>query len=285
MQPKQFCIAALLLLCSFSSQLYARQTIEYGSNNGKYITINHTKIYYEEYGKGTPLLLLNGGLSTMSLFSTVIPELSKHFRVIVADAPGEGRSEMADSISLSLLADYSSKMIDLLKLDSVYVYGFSLGAITALNLAAMRPDKVKRTVAHAAAYLYDGYNQGFGGDKVTPEMMEKNPSFWLNEHLKKSPQKDDWKKYIRDFVKVFDDHTFVPEKRLQQISHPVLIMQGDLDLIKTEHAVQMNKLIKRSELAILPGTTHFVLFENPELISRTAIDFLMKKKPAVRFSM
>jgi pimeloyl-ACP methyl ester carboxylesterase len=285
MQSKIFSIASLLLLLSLSNHLFAQQPIEYGSNKGKYLTINNTKVYYEEYGKGTPLLLLHGGLSTISLFSTAIPDLAKHFRVIVVDAPGEGRSEMADSVSFPLLATYSSKMIDLLGLDSLYVYGFSVGAITALHLAANRPDKVKMAVIHSGAFHYDGYGPGFGGDKVVPEMLEANPKFWLNEHLSKSPQKNEWKKYIRDFVKIFDNHAFIPEARLGQISAQVLILQGDMDLVKTEHAVQMNRLIKGSQLAILPSSTHFALYENPELVKRTIIDFLLKKQPAFRLGM
>jgi len=53
--------------------------IEYGSNNGRQVTINGKKIYYEEYGQGTPLLLLSGGGLNRSIkdFEKCIPELSK----------------------------------------------------------------------------------------------------------------------------------------------------------------------------------------------------------------
>ena len=96
--------------------------INYGSNNGKYLTIRGTKIYYEEYGKGAPLLLLHGGFGDISDFKNNILELSKKFKLIIPDAPGLGRSEHADSImSYQLMANYYSKMIDLLKLDTLKV--------------------------------------------------------------------------------------------------------------------------------------------------------------------
>ena len=108
--------------------------IKYGSNKGKFITINETKTYYEEYGKGIPLLMLHGGLGDISDFEKVIPNLSKKFRVIIPDAPGLGRSEYADSLlSYQLLADYNSKLIDQLKLDSIYVIGWSDEANTLIN--------------------------------------------------------------------------------------------------------------------------------------------------------
>ena len=110
--------------------------INYGSNNGKYLTIQGTKIYYEEYGKGTPLIILHGGFGTISSFSNIIPKLSKQFHVIVPDAPGHGRSEFpVRPLSFQIMAEYYSEMIDQLKLDSVYVIGFSDGGNSGLLLA------------------------------------------------------------------------------------------------------------------------------------------------------
>jgi pimeloyl-ACP methyl ester carboxylesterase len=285
MKSNIFKLIALILLTANSVRSAAQAGVNYGSNNGKYLSIFGTSIYYEEYGKGTALLLCNGGLSTISGFSNIIPELSKHFRVIVADPPGEGRSEQADTLSFDLLEAYASKMIDLLHLDSLYVYGYSLGGTTALRLAADRPDKVKMTVVHSGAAGYDGLGPGFGGDKVLPEMMEASPKFWLDEHLSKSPQKDKWKKYIQDFNKIWLNRNFVTAEKLQKIKSPVLIIQGDHDIIKPAHALQLFNAIAGSQLCILPNTTHFVLWEDPDLVKKPIIDFLMKKEPVMRIGM
>jgi len=98
--------------------------IEYGSNDGRYISINNRKIYFEEYGNGTPLLLLSGGGLHRSIkdFGKCIPDLSKKFRVIVPDTPGQGRSEQTDSLSYNLLTDFMSQLMDSLKVDSAYVF-------------------------------------------------------------------------------------------------------------------------------------------------------------------
>src|SRR6185295_15231755 len=104
---------ALLVASCFTVKA---QEVKYGSNNGKYISIRNTKIYYEEYGKGTPLLLLHGGMGSIADFKLCIPELSKHFRIIAPDSPGQGRSGLADSMSYQLMTDYMSKFIDALKL-------------------------------------------------------------------------------------------------------------------------------------------------------------------------
>src|SRR5664279_1990959 len=109
--------------------LFAQNKISYGSNNGKYLVIFNKKVYYEEYGQGPPLIMLEGGMKSISDFSLCIPELSKHFRVILPDDPGQGRSEMLDTMTYDLLAGYVSKLIDVLRLDSAYIMGWSDGGI------------------------------------------------------------------------------------------------------------------------------------------------------------
>src|SRR5687768_12615266 len=95
------------------------KSINVGSNNGKTITINGTSVYYEDYGQGTPLLLFSGGGINRSIkdFDKCIPELSKHYRVIAPDTPGQGRSGQSDSLSYDLLTDFMSQFIDSLKID------------------------------------------------------------------------------------------------------------------------------------------------------------------------
>src|SRR5437868_3018242 len=109
-----FLSGIFIFLCAVS---FGQKQIPYGSNDGKYVSIFNKKIYYEEYGKGTPLILLEGGMKSIKNFSLCIPELTKHFRVIAPDDPGQGRSEMLDTMTYDLLAEYVSKLIDLLKLD------------------------------------------------------------------------------------------------------------------------------------------------------------------------
>src|ERR1700730_19427673 len=89
-------LAVILFFITISKETKSQNGIPYGSNNGKYQNVNGLKLYYEEYGKGTPLLLIHGGLSSIKDVALLIPELSKKFRVIAVDCPGYGRSEQAD---------------------------------------------------------------------------------------------------------------------------------------------------------------------------------------------
>ena len=66
----------VFILFLWTGPIVGQQKIKYGSNNGKYISILNKKIYYEEYGKGTPLILLQGGMGSIEDFALCIPELS-----------------------------------------------------------------------------------------------------------------------------------------------------------------------------------------------------------------
>ncbi|RZS71674.1 alpha/beta fold hydrolase [Pseudobacter ginsenosidimutans] len=277
---KHFLITVLLAAAILQSSTGLAQTkIPYGSNNGSYKTINGAKLYYEEYGKGTPLLLIHGGLSSIEGVGPLIPELSKKFRVIAVDCPGQGRSEQGDSVSYQLMADYLLKLVDALKLDSTYIFGYSDGGNVALLMAADRPDKVKKAVAFAAASDTSGY---FGYvtsslDELTPEVMEKDYRWWLDVHLKKTPQKDKWKKFAKDFRTMCSTPVIVPAEKLAKIQSRVLIVQGDNDIVKLEHAVQLHQSIKGSQLGIIPAASHFIIFEKPGALNSMAIEFFTKE--------
>src|SRR5690606_28337000 len=61
----------------------------------KYFDVGDAKIYYEVYGKGTPILLLHGGLyGSIAEFNTLIPELQRNYKVIAISTRGHGKSEI-----------------------------------------------------------------------------------------------------------------------------------------------------------------------------------------------
>ncbi len=268
-------IIVLLFLFIFSWKSYG-QEINYGSNHGKYITLSNTNIYYEEYGSGIPLLLFHGGFGSIHDFQQVIPKFAKHFRVIAIDSPGHGRSEQADTLSFDLMADYYSNMIDLLKLDSVYIIGYSDGGITALLLAAKRPDKVKKIIASGVNSRMDGINTEVLEylKLINPAFIESNQKEWLVDYKSKSPEKDKWEKYITDMTRMYSKDVLITDQILSNIRSEVLLVFGDRDVIKLEHGIELFRKIVGSRLCVLPNTPHEVFSESPELISIIGIEFL-----------
>ena len=254
--------------------------IEYGANDGKYVIINNRKIYFEEYGQGTPLLLLSGGGINRSIrdFGKCIPGLSKHYRVIAPDTPGQGRSEQTDSLSYDLLTDFISQLIDSLKIDSGYVMGWSDGAIVSLLLANRRADKIKKAIAVGANNGTRGFvlPDGFPLDSVKMPALEywapsnKKDIEWYNTL---TPKKD-WRKMVNNINSMVYEKEYFPTSVYAGINIPVMIVLGDRDMISIEHGLEMYRLIKNSQYCVLPNTTHEVFAERPDLINKIAIDFL-----------
>ncbi len=267
----------LVALFVLAGNSYGQRKIEYGSNKGKYLSIFNTKIYYEEYGKGTPLILLEGGIGSIADFSLCIPYLAKKFRIIAPDMPGQGRSQLADSMSYQLLTDYISKMIDLLSLDSAYVIGWSDGGNAALILANKRPDKIKKVLVSGANYKLSGIptmlNDTTDFLKVinSPDFEDRDKEE-LDRYKSLYPGRD-WKKFFIDINKMWSQKIYFPATVLEGIKIPVMIVLGDQDIVTLEHGIEMHNLIKGSQFCVLPNTSHGVFRERPKLINEFAINF------------
>jgi pimeloyl-ACP methyl ester carboxylesterase len=271
-------IKSLLVLITLTFPFLGHGQIKYGSNNGKYLTLLGKKIYYEEYGHGIPLLLLSGGGLNRSIkdFGKCIPALSKHYRVIAPDTPGQGRSEQTDSLSYDLLTDFMSQLIDSLKIDSCYVMGWSDGAIVSILLADRQGDKIKKVIAVGANNGIRGFNlDGFPVDSVKIPPLE----WWANANKKDIElyntliPKKDWRKMFNNENMMVYKKEYFPTSIYDNIKIPVMIVLGDRDMISIEHGLEMYRLIKNSQYCVLPNTTHEVFSEKPDLISKLAITF------------
>ena len=88
-----------LLLCficfylSLDNPINAQEAV---APNGKFATVNGLKLYYEETGKGMPLIYLHGFTRSASDWKSHM-ELSKYYRIIAIDLPDHGRSEYMDT--------------------------------------------------------------------------------------------------------------------------------------------------------------------------------------------
>jgi len=273
---KFYLLFFITAFCFIAGKSAGQQPIEYGSNKGKYVSIFNKKIYYEEYGQGTPLILLEGGMKSIKDFSLCIPELTKHFRVITPDDPGQGRSEMLDTMTYDLLAEYVSKLIDILKLDSAYVIGWSDGGIAALILSTKRPDKIKKALVSGANYTKKAY---VSSDSTKDTLHLLAPDYQLSPEDQKwadgyfIANRANWRKILNDRIVMWYQDSLFRKELFSEMKIPIMIVSGDRDMIKLEHSIEMYRLIKKGQLCILPNTTHDVFSERPDLIDKIAINF------------
>ncbi len=269
-------IAFVLIVAGFLFQKQSYAQNIYGSNNGQFIQVYNSKLYYEVYGEGMPLLLLHGGMGTIANFRNVIPELSRHFKVIALDSPGHGRSEHIDSLSYQILADYVVEAINKLDLDSVYIAGYSDGAIIGLLAAHDKPERIRKVVFGAGALGLDDSTQE-GIDMLKSITTQNLPANYERAYKEKSPNPEMWEKFVFASKAMWLQNIWISKPKLKDIKSRTLILFGDRDpYIPFEHGIEIYKMIPESEFCVLPNTVHDI-YNDPGIVNSILINFLSRE--------
>ena len=259
---------------------------------GQYADVNGINLYYEIHGTGKPLILLHGGLGSGEMFAPVLPSFTANHQVILVDLQGHGRTADIDRpLEVPLMADDIAALIDHLGLDKPDLVGYSLGGGVALLTAIRHPQKVGRLVAasagirRSATYPEILEQQGQVG-AAAAEFMKDTPMYELYQRV--APRPEDFPRLLDKIsAAMAKDFDFTEEVRGLQV--PTLIMAADADMCPPAHFVEVFALLDGGQrdggwmgegrpkgghaLAILPGLTHYSLFQSP-LFATTALTFL-----------
>jgi len=236
---------------------------EFGKSvNGKFINLSDAKIYYEEYGEGEPLFLLEGNSCLISDFYNQIPFFQKKYRVIAIDTRNQGKSLdfSPTDYGYEKLADDLYEIIKYLKLEKVNIVGWSDGGIVGLLFNYKYPDITNKLVTIGANTSPVG---------VKEEVLE-----YLKTNYKSTDNLKD-----RRRINLLINHPNIKKEELQKIANPVLVIAGDNDVIKEEHTKELKEMIRNSELEIIKNSTHNVTFDQPEILNERILKFLEKEKP------
>ena len=103
---------------------------------------------YREWGRpdGAVLLMLHGLTSSSQSWRNVVPVLGEHFRVIALDARGHGGSEWTRDYTFKLMREDVARFMEQAGILAAIVIGHSMGAVTAYDLAATRPELIRLLV-------------------------------------------------------------------------------------------------------------------------------------------
>ncbi len=115
-----------------------------------YFKFNNKQVYYEEFGAGTPLLLLHGNTASSKMFEGVAEKYSKHFKVILIDFLGHGKSDRLSEFPIDLWFNEAQQVIAFLherQYTKVNIIGSSGGALVAINVALESPELVNKVIA------------------------------------------------------------------------------------------------------------------------------------------
>lgn len=251
-----------------------------------YADVNGLHMYYEISGSGQPLVLLHGGLLTIDLnFAGLIPQLSAEHQVIGVELQGHGRTaDIERPITPPNLAADVVALLDHLGIERADVFGHSMGAAAALELAVSHPDRLDAVIVASASVRREGMHPDLADPSrhATSDRMPTAQDFadMREAYARLSPHPEHFDEFTGRLSASNADLQGWSDEQLARITARVLLVQGDRDFVTIEHAALMQELIPNAQLAILPDTTHMQVTRRTDELLPMLARFLGARRSA-----
>lgn len=264
-----------------------------GPTKSGYADVNGLRLYYEMRGDsdtGTPMVLLHGGLHNTALDAPVAERFAQRRQVISVDLQGHGRTADIDRpLRYEQLADDIDALLASLGIARVDLFGYSFGGSAALQTAIRHAARIRKLVLLSIPFSSSGWfpevQQGFKHvGRALAEPMRPSPMYQTYAAIAPRPQ---------DFPQLLDKMGELQTRGydwsadVARLEMPVMLAYADADSMPPSHMARFFELLgggqrdpgwdrsaaPRSRLAVLPGQTHYNVFEAPALID--AVDLFL----------
>ena len=242
---------------NFAAQKRQKMEIEIKDSlilKSAYSDVNGLKMYYEIYGQGKPIVLIHGGGSTIQTsFEKIIPLLAQNRKVIAVELQAHGRTNDRNAdLSFEQDADDVAVLLKNLNIDRADFFGFSNGGTTTLQIAIRHPEIVDKMILGSALAKRNGAPEWFWGF-MEQAKLENMPEQLKTGYIKVAADPNGIQVMHDRDAKRMVNFKDIPDEQIKSIKAPTLIIIGDKDMITPEHAIELQRQISHSELAIIPG--------------------------------
>ena len=252
-------------------------------------------IYYEDLGKGTPLVILRGLGRSIDHWLGFEKLLAQDCRVVMIENRGVHRSKSAPFKMNASMKDYCDDIIsvlDELKIERAHVMGISLGGMMALGCGLYFPERCHSLHAVNASTATSGLRISLSAlfnlilSPLSPEKQEQR----LAKLLMLSTDEKKVKKVVEEseaILKEFQPSTklvasqliaaakFFARKQLKKLKIPTQIIVSDTDRFTPTHNSKMiHKMIPGSTLTMIKGAGHEVYYDQPEKLKQVVLDYM-----------
>lgn len=215
-----------------------------------HILLNDIQLYYQKSGRGAPLLLLHGNGEDHRIFEPLCAKLSEHFTVYAIDSRNHGRSGRTQDFGYDAMADDMHQFIQALNLESVYLVGFSDGAIIGLLLAMKQPARVRKM-----ALL---------GINLCPEDFDEESYRFIKETFEATGD---------PLFKLMLEQPDIALEALTGVKTPVLLVAGEHDAFRPGLYHEMIKAFPNARLKIMQGHDHSSYIIGQDLLFPDVLTF------------
>jgi 3-oxoadipate enol-lactonase len=249
------------------------------------------RIYWDEQGKGEPVLLIMGLGYPSHLWHRTRPALQEQYRTIALDNRGSGQSGAPPGpYSIALMASDAAAALGAAAVESAHVFGLSMGGMIAQEFALQYPARVRSLILGCTAP--GGPNAVRAEKRVTEILMARDmnpedharamrpyvydsstPVERIDEDLALRRQ---WfpkpEAYMAQLQGIFAWESY---DRLPGISAPTLVMHGESDqLVPVGNGKVIASRIPGAKLVLLPHASHIFSTDQPEASLKAIMDFL-----------
>lgn len=234
-----------------------------------YAPVNGLRMYYEVRGAGggnaPPLVLLHGGGSTIETsFGQLLPGFSRTREVIAFEQQGHGRTADVDRpFSFEQSADDAAALLRHLEVERADFFGYSNGGSIALQIAIRHPGLVRSLVVASAMFRRDGLYPAFW-ESMKHATLRDMPEELKTAYLTVAPHPERLQAFHDKSVRRMLEFRDWPPEAIRSIRAPTLVIVGDADVVRPEHAVELFRLLAHAQLAVLPGTDHMALVKRAD---------------------
>jgi pimeloyl-ACP methyl ester carboxylesterase len=243
-----------------------------------HLPINGLSLYYEVYDgldkpKVNPLLLIPGAFMGAGSMTSWISAFADDRTVIVFDQQGHGRTpDTSREMSYEQFADDAAALLRALQVERADVMGYSQGGGVALQLALRHPTLIDKVVSMSATYrrdgLYPSVSAGIAGISAAT-FAGTSVERTFEEH---TPAPGAFAAYVDKMKSLGINDQDITDAQLRSMSAKTMVIVGDADVVKPEHALALFKLrgggdedaaatgtvqtVPAARLVILPAMSH-----------------------------
>jgi 3-oxoadipate enol-lactonase len=264
------------------------------------VDLNGARIYYEEHGKGLPVVFAHGAGGNHLSWWQQVPEFSRHYRCITFDHRGWGLSLDSDGAGPAAFIDDLRALMDHLNIEDTFLVGQSMGGLSCLAIALSEPQRVRGLVmANTFAGMRrevwlasddelrgtvravwdrrraDGIRRALGREFTS---HHRDRAFLykqiriLNEEGPNKLENDDRVTRFRALERL--PETSAGASALAAMTTPVLFIGGEHDEVMPVSLMEIAAgMIPNSRMIVAPGAGHSVYFEQPEVFNHVVLEF------------
>jgi pimeloyl-ACP methyl ester carboxylesterase len=253
------------------------------------LEVNRIKIYYEERGKGQPVIFLHGFPLNHSIWTPVLDLVKSDARWITPDLRGHGQSEAPGSIyKMEQFAADIRGLMDNLGIDRAVLIGHSMGGYISLAFARLYPERLaglglvstqaradtpeRKEARYTSAKAITGQGIGFAADSLTPKYTAVPAVREVVREIILNSPVNGVVGSLFGMAERLDAREVLPE-----IQVPAMVIAGEADALFPQDVMhELADRLPRARLVSIPNAGHMPMLEFPQQVAE-AVDSLVEE--------